>query len=118
MRPWGKGYLGGGLADKYESMGGRALQLGKPHALAFNEACRMLQEVAGASVGDRVCHVGDSLHHDVGGASAAGLDTAFVVSPGLHADVLPLEPSAEEVVELCQQEGVPSPTVSIPRFAW
>lgn len=114
-RPGGwTGYLGGMLAQYYEEMGGRAAYLGKPHAPSFEEARRLL----GWPEAEQVCHVGDSLHHDVAGATAAGLATAFVVSPGIHAEALPPEPTAAEVRALCAGEGVPVPWAVVPRFAW
>lgn len=115
VRPWGLAYLGGSLAAYYEELGGETIYFGKPYASAFQEALRVLG-YAGPKAD--VCHVGDSLHHDIGGAAAAGLSTAFVVSPGLHAKALPEEPTVEDVEKLCAAEDVPLPTSVVPRFAW
>ena len=81
----------------------------------------------------RVCHVGDSLHHDVLGARRAGLDCVLVAT-GVHANELGLKPHArvgnawaardgEEkpsdaaVRRLCEQEDL-WPTWVVPSFEW
>lgn len=52
---------------------------GKPGAKAFGEAVQRLRDL-GCS---RICHVGDSLEHDVAGALAAGIDVVFIAD-GIH----------------------------------
>ena len=63
----------GVLARRYEAMGAADVRrVGKPHPLIY-EACRAKLAAAGAESA-RVAAVGDSLHHDVLGASANGFD--------------------------------------------
>ena len=59
--------------------------------------------------------VGDSLEHDVRGATRAGLSSVFVTN-GIHASELPAG-DAEALAALCSKhEAVP--THAIPWFAW
>ena len=44
---------------------------------------------------DGVAHVGDSLHHDVAGATSAGIDSIFVLG-GIHAKELGLTPTSSD----------------------
>ncbi len=64
-------------------MGGgctRTYYFGKPHEEHFHACLRELQLDP-----DRVAHVGDSLHHDIAGANAAGIPSIFITG-GIHSD--------------------------------
>lgn len=112
-------YMGGALAKHYEELGGKVTYYGKPYAACFEEARRILNASSEGEEPDRICHVGDSLHHDVLGASRVdGYDAAFVVRPGIHSKELPEKPSSEEIRELCSKEGTPVPDLAVPRFTW
>jgi HAD superfamily hydrolase (TIGR01459 family) len=122
------GTMPGVLADRYEALGGSVLHFGKPHAPAFDAACELLEGIPRS----RVCHVGDSLAHDIAGANAAGVDSLFV-SSGIHASALPPEGQATTMSEevqseidlgyekavcaLCEREAA-RPTYSIKRLVW
>mmetsp|Transcript_89521 Transcript_89521/g.208502 ORF Transcript_89521/g.208502 Transcript_89521/m.208502 type:complete len:401 (+) Transcript_89521:72-1274(+) len=107
--------LTGALAEHYKRLGGRVIYFGKPYTASFEEAYRILNEV---EAGKRVCHVGDSLQHDVKGASAVGLDAAFVVRNGVHAKDLPKALRPEHVQQLCRKEETPMPAFILERFVW
>ncbi|CAK8996680.1 Uncharacterized protein SCF082_LOCUS4905 [Durusdinium trenchii] len=89
IRPGGwRAYLGGALAQYYERLGGQVIYFGKPHSSAFEEARRQLCEAAAElrckdalqlelDEDFRICHVGDSLHHDVRGALSAPSSAVF-----------------------------------------
>lgn len=120
VRPGGwQAYLGGSLAAYYEKIGGRVIYFGKPYTSAFEEVHRIVAEALPDRDPDdvRVCHVGDSLTHDVQGAHSVCLDAAFVVKTGLHAEDLE-EVTVEAVEELCVQEKVPNPATVLERFQW
>jgi len=133
VRPGGwQAYLGGFLAAYYERLGGQVIYFGKPHTAAFEEARRQLCHAAAGGdeakaleleldEGFRICHVGDSLHHDVKGALSVGFDAAFVAKTGLHAEAMG-GPEAEltqvGVRDLCLEEEVPMPQAALPRFTW
>ena len=60
--------------------------MGKPAPLIYQAALEMLGLPPAACLA-----VGDSLEHDIAGAAAAGVDSAFIVG-GIHAEDVGLEP--------------------------
>lgn len=107
----------GALASIYESLGGRVIYVGKPHAPIYAACLRAM----GSTPRERILAVGDSLEHDIRGAAAQGLATGFVAS-GLHAAELPVEgePLAllEAVATLARRHGAPEPDFVLRRFVW
>ena len=70
-----------------QATGTRPLWFGKPHLPAFEIALARLQDVYGRPFDrHRVGMVGDSLHTDVLGASAAGLQSVLLTDYGLFRD--------------------------------
>uniref|UniRef100_A0A804LUG0 Haloacid dehalogenase-like hydrolase (HAD) superfamily protein n=1 Tax=Zea mays TaxID=4577 RepID=A0A804LUG0_MAIZE len=106
----------GTLAAKYESLGGEVKWMGKPDKVIYTSAMSL------AGVDARECiMVGDSLHHDIKGANASGMASAFVTG-GVHADELGLgefgETAGEDAVSsLCSKHGS-YPSYVLPSFAW
>jgi HAD superfamily hydrolase (TIGR01459 family) len=84
----------GALARFYETMGGRVVYVGKPHAPIFDAALAAL----GRPARRRVLVIGDSLDHDVQGGRAAGMPT-LLISDGVHAADLAL---------LANSDGMPA----------
>jgi HAD superfamily hydrolase (TIGR01459 family) len=76
----------GSVAELYEQMGGTVHYVGKPPPLVYQLTLEALKDVAPT----RILAVGDSLHHDIAGALAAGIDCAFVTG-GVHAHELGIE---------------------------
>ncbi len=70
----------GALADIYETIGGRVLWYGKPHAPIYAHALSL----AGNPPLSEVLAVGDGLITDMLGAARMGIDAVFV-SHGIHA---------------------------------
>ncbi|MBU3736150.1 MAG: TIGR01459 family HAD-type hydrolase [Methylobacterium sp.] len=70
----------GHLANRYEAAGGRVLRIGKPYPEIYRHALA----AAGNTALSRVLAIGDSLHHDVAGAHAAGIDALLVLSGVLN----------------------------------
>mmetsp|Transcript_14131 Transcript_14131/g.20576 ORF Transcript_14131/g.20576 Transcript_14131/m.20576 type:complete len:322 (+) Transcript_14131:60-1025(+) len=111
-------YMPGNIAQRYESLGGKCTSFGKPHAAHFQACLRELNLSA-----DRVVHVGDSLHHDIAGANAAGIDSVFI-SEGIHCDDFANDdkaegelPSVDMLEDLFQKEGhVPTYACALFRF--
>ncbi|KAK8663602.1 hypothetical protein V6N13_083411 [Hibiscus sabdariffa] len=83
----------GTLATKYEKLGGEVKWMGKPDKIIYESAMAMVGVEASNSIA-----VGDSLHHDVKGANAAGIQSAFTTG-GIHATELGLD-SFGQVAEL------------------
>jgi HAD superfamily hydrolase (TIGR01459 family) len=83
-RPDGKDSpMPGLLAARYRAMGATDIRMvGKPHELIY-DACRKELATAGLPPAARVAAVGDSLHHDVLGAAANGIDSVFICG-GVH----------------------------------
>ncbi|OJH45083.1 TIGR01459 family HAD-type hydrolase [Paracoccus sp. SM22M-07] len=74
-------YCAGALAEFYESMGGKALYYGKPHAPIYDRARRLMDLGSEA----RCLAVGDGIDTDILGAMQQGIDAIFVTG-GLAAD--------------------------------
>ena len=64
----------GSLAQRYEQLGGEVFYHGKPHVAIYASCLAALPDLPR----DRVVAVGDSIEHDILGASRVGLRSAFV----------------------------------------
>ena len=64
----------GAIAELYASLGGPVRWIGKPHAEIYRGALAL----AGNSPPSRVLALGDSIEHDIAGATALGIATALV----------------------------------------
>ncbi|MBK5920088.1 hypothetical protein CCR80_03415 [Rhodothalassium salexigens] len=72
------------FADRYETMGGRALRCGKPFAEAFEAAIEALSGLADRPLTRReILVIGDGPETDIAGAERMGLDCVLIES-GLH----------------------------------
>lgn len=106
----------GGVADRYQSRGGKVRYIGKPHLEIYTH-CLML---AASGPGERVLSIGDSLHHDIAGGRLAGIDTLLVMG-GVHADALPenADPTSlrAAIMAIAGRYGA-IPDWAIPSFKW
>mmetsp|Transcript_26716 Transcript_26716/g.73501 ORF Transcript_26716/g.73501 Transcript_26716/m.73501 type:complete len:433 (+) Transcript_26716:277-1575(+) len=106
----------------------RILSLGKPFSGVYDIA---LSSIIGSDDRSRVVMVGDALETDVTGATAAGIDSIWVVNDGIHNQEIDdaastLEGGCEVVLEgfNARSEGTyarglqVSPTVVIPHLRW
>ncbi len=102
----------GTTARRYEELGGRVDYRGKPHAPVYRE-CFSLEPDCGP-----VIAIGDSLHHDIGGANGAGIDSVLVAG-GIHAQDLGTGGGIDgkHLDALCRSEGQ-TPTYVMPLFGW
>lgn len=105
----------GQLASRYAELGGPVTLMGKPDPRIYDACARL----AGEGVPrDRFVAVGDSLHHDVAGAAAAGFDSVLVTG-GVHADELTSgTPDPAEIEALAERLGTAAPTYAVASFAW
>mmetsp|Transcript_24606 Transcript_24606/g.33718 ORF Transcript_24606/g.33718 Transcript_24606/m.33718 type:complete len:381 (-) Transcript_24606:332-1474(-) len=87
----------GQLGQRYEALGGKVFQVGKPFDLIYDEALQILAE-GGIDV-NRICAVGDSMHHDVAGAVSKGIASVFVTG-GVHAGELGVPQGAHQVPDV------------------
>lgn len=112
----GVAYMPGKIANRYKELGGECMMFGKPAPQHFRACLEALGDDVDPT---RVVHVGDSLHHDIGGANAAGIDSIFVAS-GIHKDDLRIsfgeDPSEEALCRLFLAQDV-EPTHVVSTFA-
>ncbi|XP_044499108.1 uncharacterized protein LOC123220633 isoform X1 [Mangifera indica] len=106
----------GTLASKYEKLGGEVRWMGKPDKIIYILAMNMVGVDASNSIA-----VGDSLHHDIKGANAAGIQSVFTTG-GIHANELGLN-SFGEVADLSSVQTLSSkydayPSYMLPAFVW
>ncbi|KAI4324380.1 hypothetical protein L6164_023925 [Bauhinia variegata] len=106
----------GTLAAKYEKLGGEVKWMGKPDKIIYESAMGM----AGVDVSDCIA-VGDSLHHDIKGANAAGIESVFITG-GIHAAELGLHSFGQVAnlssVQLLAKKCDAYPTHVLPAFSW
>ena len=105
----------GGIAERYEELGGRVRWHGKPHRSIYETGMRLM----GGIDKSRVLAVGDSFRTDIRGANGAGFDSLFVME-GIHAeDLLGPAGAADEarLPDLVARAGA-VPTYAIRRFEW
>lgn len=106
----------GTLGAKYEQLGGEVKWMGKPDKIIYESAMRM----ANVDASDCIA-VGDSLHHDIKGANAAGIESAFITC-GIHANELGICSFGEaadstKVQDLVAKHGA-HPSHVLPAFTW
>ena len=75
-------YCMGTIADLYDHMGGKVVILGKPSKEIYLKSCKQFDQIDMS----KILAVGDSLHHDILGASNFGVDSVLITS-GIHKDL-------------------------------
>ena len=111
----GTNFMPGKIAQRYIEMGqSNVLLFGKPQPEHFQACIKALDLPPG-----RVAHVGDSLHHDIAGANAAGIPSIFITS-GIHSSQLKTSfgqlPDRDLLEKLMVEEGGHLPVHVVPAF--
>lgn len=75
-------YCMGTIADLYDNMGGKVVILGKPSKEIYLKSCKQFDQINKS----KTIAVGDSLDHDILGASNFGVDSVLITS-GIHKDL-------------------------------
>ena len=75
-------YCMGTIADLYDHMGGNVIILGKPSKKIYEESCKKLKKIDLS----RTVAIGDSIDHDILGATNFGIDS-ILISSGIHNDL-------------------------------
>ena len=75
-------YCMGTIADLYDHMGGKVVILGKPSKEIYLKSCKQFDQINMS----KILAVGDSLDHDILGASNFGVDSILITS-GVHKDL-------------------------------
>lgn len=70
-------YCAGAIGELYETMGGKVLLGGKPHAPIYELAVEYLRTLKGGEPG-RLLAIGDGIDTDIRGANNQGIDVVFV----------------------------------------
>ena len=97
----------GVLAQRYETLGGYVRWHGKPKDGIYKMALDANQERS------RVLAIGDSLHHDIGGAVSNGIDSLFITN-GIHRPELA---NTRSLTNLYQQYNA-TPTFVSSNLCW
>jgi len=101
-------YCGGALAQLYETLGGKVVMAGKPHAPIYDLCVVEAERLTGGPVArSRMLCIGDGVATDVKGANAQGLDVLFIAA-GIHGaeTITPEGLDAAAVDALLRKEGV------------
>ncbi|XP_024024635.1 uncharacterized protein LOC21403279 isoform X2 [Morus notabilis] len=106
----------GSLAAKYEELSGEVKWMGKPDKIIYESAMAM----TGVDPSDSIA-VGDSLHHDIRGANAAGIQSVFITG-GIHAAELGLgrfgDVASPSSVQTLASKYNAYPSYVLPAFKW
>ncbi len=78
----------GTFAKIYEDMGGSVLYHGKPHGPVYD----ICYDLLGRPDKSRICAIGDSLHTDIAGANAFGIDSVMNLV-GIHWEEVQMDPA-------------------------
>lgn len=118
LRPAGQEMVqaSGVLAQRYEALGGRVFYHGKPHPAIYRSCLAAL----GGCTRERVITLGDSIEHDVLGATRAGFASALVAG-GVHRAELGVqwgESPAPEQWRAFAAEAAAQPDYVLPAFVW
>jgi HAD superfamily hydrolase (TIGR01459 family) len=118
-------YCAGAIAERYQRLGGKVIQAGKPFAPIYDRALALAASARGAPADrSRVLAIGDSMRTDIGGAAAQGFDSLFVTS-GIHRDELHAGASdpgagglnAAALRQFVEAAGL-APTAAIAELVW
>jgi HAD superfamily hydrolase (TIGR01459 family) len=106
----------GTLAARYRAMGGEVRYHGKPHAAVYQRCFDLL----GLADRRRILAVGDTLHTDIAGATAAGLESALISGGILCRELGGVWGEMPDRARLDRlfEGGAPRPTAVLPRLVW
>ncbi len=106
----------GTLARRYAALGGEVRYHGKPHAPVYRRCFDLL----GIEDRRRIVAIGDTLHTDIAGAAAAGIDSVLVTG-GILSRTLDIpwgEPPCPTRLAPMLAADAPRPTAVLARFVW
>ncbi len=108
-----KRFCAGEIGRRYEAIGGQVIYHGKPHRLVYEMCFNILQNIPL----HKILAVGDSIHTDLKGAAANGIDAVFIGN-GIHHDELKEGESLPEAAgDLCRENQV-SPIGFVESLCW
>lgn len=80
-------YCMGTIAQLYRNIGGKTFELGKPSSEIYDESIKKINNIDKS----RILAIGDSIHHDILGASNFGIDSLLITSTGIHKNLFDVE---------------------------
>lgn len=112
----GRGMAPGGVARRYEKLGGKAVYVGKPHRPVYELCLKKL----GGLPRDTLLGIGDSLEHDIAGGNGIGIDT-LLLTHGVHSEGFAGaedEPAKQAALDRLIEDYDARPRWVMPRFIW
>lgn len=112
----GRGMAPGGVAKRYEEMGGKAIYVGKPHRPVYELCLKKLGGIAKESI----LGIGDSMQHDIAGGNGIGIDT-LLLTHGVVRDAFENaddEASRQAAIDRLEADYRARPRWVLPRFLW
>jgi HAD superfamily hydrolase (TIGR01459 family) len=103
----GTAFGAGRIAELYEELGGHVRWIGKPFPDIYVAALEFL----GAIAPGKICCIGDSIEHDIAGASGAGLKSMLVTT-----GILETASDAERQALFAEHGALPE--FILPKFIW
>jgi HAD superfamily hydrolase (TIGR01459 family) len=73
----------GTISELYKNMGGKVFFLGKPNIDIYRESCKKIAKLNKS----KILAIGDSLHHDIKGATNYGIDSLLITATGIHSKI-------------------------------
>ena len=106
----------GTFAEHYRALGGDVRYHGKPYASVYQRCFELL----GLPDRRRILAIGDTLHTDIAGAEAAGIDAALVTGGILQRELGGRwgEPPNQGRLDTLLSGGAPRPAAVLPCFTW
>jgi len=112
----GRGMAPGGVAKRYEEMGGKAIYVGKPHRPVYDLCLKKLGDMPR----DGILGIGDSLEHDIAGGNGIGIDTVLLTH-GVHREAFAearSEADKQAALDRLEEKYRARPSFVLPRFVW
>jgi HAD superfamily hydrolase (TIGR01459 family) len=103
----GTAFGAGRIAELYEELGGTVRWIGKP----FPDIYTTARDFLGSTAPEKICCIGDSIEHDIGGAAGAGLKSILVTT-----GILETASDAERQALFAEHGAVPD--FILPAFIW
>lgn len=112
----GRGMAPGGVARRFEEMGGKAIYVGKPHRPVYDLCLKKLGDLPR----EKLLGIGDSLEHDIAGGNGIGIDT-LLLTHGVHRDAFAgagNEQAKQAAIDPLAEDYGARPRWVLPRFVW
>ncbi len=75
-------WCAGALAEIYETLGGKVVYGGKPHAPIYDVAYKAISKIRPDIARSRILAIGDGVNTDIKGANVQGIDVLYVTGDG------------------------------------